>query len=75
MFIDRNNTELLQKILGNRIKKLRKEKGLTLEALGKATDSCKSYIWEVEYGSIDMSISKLRKIAKALGTDVNTLIA
>jgi transcriptional regulator with XRE-family HTH domain len=35
-------------ILGDKIKKLRKGKNLTLEALAKQADISKSYLWELE---------------------------
>ena len=34
--------------LGEKIKRLRKGKGLTLEQLADRTESSKSYIWELE---------------------------
>ena len=35
-------------LLGTKINELRRERGLTLEQLAQATDSSKSYMWEIE---------------------------
>ncbi|CAK0745340.1 XRE family transcriptional regulator [Azospirillaceae bacterium] len=62
--------------LGERIRKLRLEKGLTLEKLAEKVDSSKSYIWEIENKSIARpSAEKLRFIAMALDTTTDYLLA
>ncbi len=54
--------------LGEKIRKLRKEKGYTLEKLGELTESSKSYIWELENKNPPRpSADKIAKIAAALG--------
>ena len=54
--------------LGEKIRKLRKEKGLTLEKLADLTESSKSYIWELENKNMPRpSADKIGKIAAMLG--------
>lgn len=61
--------------LGEKIHKLRKEKGLTLEKLAELTDSSKSYIWELENKTPPRpSAEKLSKIAQQLGVNVEYLL-
>ena len=61
--------------LGEKIQKLRKEKGLTLEQLAGRTDSSKSYIWELENKNPPRpSADKLSKIAAQLGVTMEYLL-
>ena len=62
--------------LGERIRRLRKEKKLTLEGLAEATGSSKSYIWELENKETTPrpSAEKLFKIADALETTLELLL-
>jgi transcriptional regulator with XRE-family HTH domain len=54
--------------LGEKIRKLRKAKELTLEELAEQTDSSKGYIWELENRDTKKpSAEKLLKIAEVLG--------
>ncbi len=60
---------------GSRIKMLRKEQGLTLEALAKKIGSTKSYMWELENKpTIRPSAETVYKIAVALETTVEDLM-
>jgi transcriptional regulator with XRE-family HTH domain len=53
---------------GERIRELRKKKGMTLDQLAAATDSSKSYIWELENKDPPRpSADKISKIAVVLG--------
>ncbi|MBF0144467.1 MAG: helix-turn-helix transcriptional regulator [Magnetococcales bacterium] len=55
-------------LLSEKIKRLRKEKGLTLEQLGELTGSSKSYIWALENQNPPRpSAEKIQKIAEVLG--------
>ena len=54
-------------LLGKKIQKLRKDKGLTLEGLAQAIGSGKSYVWELENRDISPSGERLNKIAEELG--------
>ncbi|MAZ87927.1 MAG: transcriptional regulator [Cellvibrionaceae bacterium] len=61
--------------LGSKIKKLREEKGYTLEKLADLTDSSKSYIWELENKSPPRpSAEKVSKIAEQLGVTIEYLL-
>jgi len=62
-------------VLGEKIRKLRKEKGLTLDKLAELTESSKSYIWELENKNPPRpSAEKLSKIAEKLGTTIEYLL-
>lgn len=55
-------------LLGVKIKELRRGKGLTLDQLAQATDSSKSYMWEIENKDVARpSAEKLERIAEVLG--------
>lgn len=61
--------------IGEKIQKLRKEKGLTLEQLAELADSSKSYIWELENKNLPRpSAEKLSKIAAQLGVTIEYLM-
>lgn len=58
-------------LLGDKIRLLRKEKKLTLDALAASAGLSKSYLWELENReSQKPSAEKLSSLAQALGTDV-----
>lgn len=60
--------------LGEKIRMLRKEKGLSIEKLGEITDTSKSYIWEIENrDSSNPTADKLAKISEALGVTTDYL--
>lgn len=61
--------------LGEKIRRLRKEKGLTLDKLADLTGSSKSYVWELENKNPPRpSAEKLSKIADKLGTTIEYLL-
>ncbi|WP_306003586.1 helix-turn-helix transcriptional regulator [Brevundimonas sp. C43] len=61
--------------LGIKINELRRQKGLTLEQLAQATDSSKSYMWEIENKEVARpSAEKLERIAAVLGVTAGFLI-
>lgn len=61
--------------LGVKINELRRGKGLTLEQLAQATDSSKSYMWEIENKEVARpSAEKLERIAAVLGVTAGFLI-
>ena len=61
--------------LGEKIQKLRKEKGFTLEQLADLAGSSKSYIWELENKNPPRpSADKISKIAEQLGVTTDYLI-
>lgn len=55
-------------LLGQKIRELRMARGLTLEQIAQATDSSKSYMWEIENKDVARpSGEKLNRIAAVLG--------
>ena len=61
--------------LGKKIRKLRKEQGLTLDRLAELTESSKSYIWELENKNPPRpSAEKIAKIADQLGVEIQYLL-
>ncbi len=56
------------------IKRLRKEQGLTQEALAKRTGVTREYITRLELGRHDPMFSTLVKLAKALKVKVAELL-
>lgn len=64
-----------QGTFGARIRERRTALGLTLEQLAQATDSSKSYVWELENKNPPRpSAEKMSAIAKALGVTVDWLL-
>ena len=60
--------------LGERIKKLRKEMGLSLGKLSEASGISNAYLCQLETGkSKDPSLSKARQLASALNTTIGYL--
>jgi len=60
---------------GDRLKIVRKNNKLTLEALAKKIDSTKSYVWELENkDSVRPSADTVQKLAVALETTVEVLM-
>lgn len=65
----------MSSLLGEKIKKLRKDKGLTLDKLAELSDSSKSYVWELENKTPPRpSAEKLSNIAAALDTTLEFLL-
>ena len=61
--------------LGDKVKALRKDKGLTLEELATEIGAGKSYIWELENRGVKRpSAEKLAAIAKVLDTTTEYLV-
>jgi transcriptional regulator with XRE-family HTH domain len=61
--------------LGDKLRKLRKGKKLTLDKLAELTESSKSYIWELENKNPPRpSAEKLSKIADKLGVTIEYLL-
>lgn len=61
--------------LGDKIRKLRKGKGYTLERLAELTGSSKSYIWELENKNPPRpSAEKVARIAEALGVTSDYMV-
>jgi len=56
--------------LGNNIRQIRKEKGITIQDLAAATALSPSFISRMERGDLNPSIASVKKIADALGIQV-----
>ena len=65
--------KLLKKI-GDNIKKFRKEKDISQEALALECGMDRTYVSAVERGERNISVLKLKKIADVLGIDISKLI-
>lgn len=68
-----NEDAELQKHFGNRVRMLRKQKGLSQEALALACDLDRTYIGGVERGERNISLLNIQKIAEALGVSPGEL--
>lgn len=64
--------EILLRV-GTRIRELRKEKGLTQEALGEKGGFHFSYVGQIERGEKNVALLNLAKIAEALDVDISQL--
>lgn len=61
---------------GDRLRKLRTQKGLSLDELAAATGISKAYLWKLERKpDANPSIEITQKIAEALGTTVGVLVS
>lgn len=65
------NSQLVS--IGRRIRELRKEKGLSQEALAEAASIDRSYLGGIERGEHNFNVINLIKIAASLGADVGEL--
>ena len=63
----------IQKHFGERVRELRKQKGLSQEALALACDLDRTYIGGVERGERNISLINICKIAEALGVNAKEL--
>ncbi len=63
----------IQKRFGERVRSLRKEKGLSQEALALDCDLDRTYIGGVERGERNISLVNIHKIANALGVKAREL--
>lgn len=58
---------LKQQAVGELVRRLREQRGLSLRALGTATDFSASFLSQLENGQVSPSISSMQRIANALG--------
>lgn len=63
----------INKQLGYRIRYLRQNKGLSIEALALEADINRNYLGDLERGMRNPTVVVLNKIAKALDVDLSTL--
>ena len=64
-----------RRVVGQRIRAYRRQRGLTIEKLAEKADLHHNFIGEVERGNYDASVGSLVKIAKALRIRVRDLVA
>ncbi|MNW60500.1 HTH-type transcriptional regulator SinR [compost metagenome] len=60
-----------RKLIGKRIKAIRKEQGLTQEKLAEKAQLTYQYVGAVERGARNISMDSLERIISALGVDVD----
>jgi len=58
---------LKQEAVGELVRRLREQRGLTLRSFGAATDFSPSFLSQLENGLVSPSISSMERIASALG--------
>ena len=63
----------INKQLGYRIRYLRQNKGLSIEALALEAEINRNYLGDLERGMRNPTVVVLNKIAKALNVDLSTL--
>jgi Predicted transcription factor, homolog of eukaryotic MBF1 len=63
----------LQKLVGAKIREIRKQKGWSQEELADHAGFHYSYIGSVERGQRNISLTNLEKVASTLGVDVHQL--
>jgi transcriptional regulator with XRE-family HTH domain len=62
-------------VLGERIRRRRKERGLSLRALGEEIGVTASFLSQIERGLASPSINTLRRVAEALDTPIFQFLA
>ena len=65
--------ENARKELGNRIREIRKIKGLTQEELGEMANLSYKYVGELERGKVNVSLDSLVRISQALDIHIGDL--
>ena len=63
-----------RKLLGDKIRHYRKQAGWTQEKLAEKSDLHPNFIGEVERANMEISLTSMLKIAKALGVRLRDLI-
>ena len=58
---------------GDKVRELRKEKGLSQEELSYKTDLHRTYIGMIERAEKNITLTNIEKIAKALDVDIKNL--
>ena len=58
---------------GNRVREIRKEKGLSQEALASLADIDRSYMGHIERGEKNITLTKIYQISEALNVDLIVL--
>lgn len=58
---------------GNRVRQIRKEKGLSQEAFASLADIDRSYMGHIERGERNITLIKIHQISNALGVELSEL--
>lgn len=66
--------EKIPKLIGNKIREVRKSKGLTQVELGNRISSDRQYMYKIEKGIVAITVTKLAIIAKALDVQMMDLV-
>lgn len=66
---------LKQEAVGELVRRLREQRGLTLRAFGTAVDFSPSFLSQLENGQVSPSISSMERIANALGLTLGDFFA
>jgi transcriptional regulator with XRE-family HTH domain len=72
-FMDKRREKQIQKDFGGRVRELRKEQGLSQEALALVCGLDRTYVGGVERGERNISLVNIYRIAAALGIPVKDL--
>ena len=64
----------IQKKFGDKLRELRKQKGLSQEDLAFKSGLHRTYISDIERGSRNLSLKNIEKIANALGMSPKSLL-
>lgn len=64
----------LQSRLGENLRKLRDERGMSAAALGNAAGLSQNYIYDIEAGRWNPTVAKMRSIAVVLGVSIDVLM-
>ncbi len=64
----------LASLVGKRIAKMRKSKGLTQDKLALLAEIDRSYVGRIERGEVNLTVEKLYEIAETLGCDAKELL-
>ena len=64
----------IQKKFGDKLRQIRKQKGLSQEKLALKCGLHRTYISDIERGSRNVSLKNIEKIAKALGISPKALL-
>ena len=65
--------EKVIKALGAKVRELRASKGMSMEQLANAAEMEYKQLSRIERGEVNTSISRVAKLAEALGVDVKEL--
>lgn len=68
------NTDERRKRLGERIKALREQQGLSQRKLALMIGSNQTHIWQIENGTVNVGLDLLCRLADALEVNVRDLI-